>query len=308
MAAAVLTTACGGGSNINPVAFVGPSSSPTVSGTLSDSVTGTPLGPFSRPVSFLPALLEFTAPGHYPRTARVTRDGQDIDLLPSDGGFDLEFYQQFARGSLSGPPQALRILNTTSLSFYVQIEGASGFAAQVASRFEAVARQVVPDLTGGRVQVGRWETGTTPRALASGLVVVERTDEDSDVCGRALIGQAAGHIWIDSNRFCNPAATFAHEIGHALGFTHVTRRGSMMLPEQAFSNLNDSPTEIERVHGAIATAGRAAIAISTSIPSVSSPQFARVRRRTGSSTHSRGSRRKTPSQASTAVVNGTSGG
>jgi hypothetical protein len=248
---ACLTAACGGGGS-NPVAFVAPSSPPTVTGTLSDTITGAPLGSFSRSVSGLPTLLEFTAPAHYPRTARVTRDGQDIDLLPADGGFDLEFYQQFARGSLSGPPQSLRILNTTSLSFYVQIEGASGFAAQMASRFEAVARRVVPDLTGGRVQVGRWETGTEPRALAVGLVVVERTDENTDVCGRALIGQAAGHIWVDSNRFCNAAATFAHEIGHALGFTHVTRAGSMMLPEQAFSNLNDAPTEIERIHGAIA--------------------------------------------------------
>jgi hypothetical protein len=250
---ALLAAACGGGGN-NPVAFVSPtpSSTPTVSGTLSDTVTGAPLGTFARPVSSLPTLLEFTASGHYPRTARVTRDGQDIDLLPTDGGFDLEFYQQFARGSLSGPPQSLRILNTTSLSFYIQIEGASGFAAQMASRFEAVARRVVPDLTGGRVQLGRWETGTEPRALASGLVVVERTDENSDVCGRALVGQAAGHIWVDSNRYCNAAATFAHEIGHALGFTHVTRPGSMMLPEQAFSNLNDAPTETERTHGAIA--------------------------------------------------------
>jgi hypothetical protein len=251
--AALLAAACGGGND--PVAFVAPtptSSTPTVSGTLTDTVTGAPLGSFSRPVNSLPALLEFTAPGHYPRTTRVTRDGQDIDLLPTDGGFDLEFYQQFARGSLTGAPQALRILSTTSLSFYVQIEGATGFPAQMASRFEAVARRVVPDLTGGRVQVGRWETGTEPRLLASGLVVVERTDENSDVCGRALVGQPAGHIWVDSNRFCNADATFAHEIGHALGFTHVTRAGSMMLPEQAFSNLNDAPTEIERAHGAIA--------------------------------------------------------
>src|SRR5687768_17161421 len=217
--AALLTAACGGGNNPIPFVAPTPSSTPMVSGTLSDTVTGAPLGSFSRQVNSLPVLLEFTASGHYPRTARVTRDGQDVDLLPADGGFDLEFYQQFARGSLSGPPQALRILTTTSLSFYVQIEGASGFPAQMASRFEAVARRVVPDLTGGRVQVGRWETGTVPRALASGLVVVERTDENSDVCGRALVGQAAGHIWIDSNRFCNPDATFAHEVGHALGFT-----------------------------------------------------------------------------------------
>jgi hypothetical protein len=246
--ALMAAAACGGGS---PLPFVAPSPGLTVSGTLSDTVSGAPIGSFSRPVTSLPAVLEFTAAGHYARTTRIARDGQDVDLLP-DAGFDLEFFQQFARGALNGPLQPLRTLSTTTLSFYVQIEGASGFAAQAAARFEVVARRVVPDVTGGRVQVGQWDTGTEARALTPGLVVVERTDENSDVCGRALVGQPAGHIWIDSNRLCNPTATFAHEIGHALGFTHVTRPGSMMLPEQPSANLNDAPTEIERLHGAVA--------------------------------------------------------
>jgi len=248
---ALLTAACGGGGNV-PIPLTAPSPTEvTVTGTLSDTVSGAPIGTFSRTVPRLPMALEFTASGHYARTTLVTRDGQDVDLLPVNG-FDLEFYQQIARGSLSGPLQPLRILTATSLSFYVQIEGANGFAAQVAAQFEGVARRVVPGMTGGRVQVGQWQTGTAPRTPTSGLVVVERTDENSDVCGRALVGQPAGHIWIDSNRFCNAGATFAHEIGHALGFTHVTRPGSMMLPEQPSSNLNDAPTEIERLHGAVA--------------------------------------------------------
>jgi hypothetical protein len=189
-------------------------------------------------VNFLPTLLEFTAPGHYPRTARVTGDGQDVDLLPTEGGFDLEFYLQFARGSLSGPPQSLRILNTTSLSFYVQIEGASP-PGRAGSHWRTCPGGAVGDRN--RVSsVGRRPGGGGANR------------RNSDVCGRALIGQAAGHIWVDSNRFGNAAATFAHEIGHALGFTHVTRPGAMMLPEQASSNLNDAPTETERLHGAIA--------------------------------------------------------
>ena len=251
VAGALVAAACGGGGSGSPVPFTTPSPSPTVTGTLSNTVSGAPIGPFSRTVTSLPAVLEFTAPGYYARTTRIAREGQDVDLLPN-AGFDLEFYQEFARGALSGPLQPLRTLNTTTLSFYVQIEGASGFAAQVAAQFETVARRVVPGVTGGRVQVGLWETGTGARPLSPGLVVVERTDDNSDVCGRALVGQPAGHIWVDSNRFCNAAATFAHEIGHALGFTHVTRPGSMMRPEQPRANLNDTPTDIERLHGAIA--------------------------------------------------------
>lgn len=252
LALTVLAAGCGGGGSDSrfDVVPTAPSTA-TVTGTLSDTVTGAPLGTFSRAVSFLPAVLEFTADGYHPRTTRITRQGQDVDLFPLQG-FDLEFYRQFARDSLRGAPQSLRVLDSTTVSFYVQVEGATGFAQQLADRFETVARRVVPDTTGGRVRVGQWETGTAVRALSPGWVVVERTDEDSDVCGRALVGQPAGHIWIDSNRFCNPLATFAHEIGHALGFTHVTRPGSMMLPEQPFSNLNDAPTDMERLHGAAA--------------------------------------------------------
>jgi hypothetical protein len=149
----------------------------------------------------------------------------------------------------------LRVL-TQDVSFYVQVEGASGLAAQVAAQLEPVARRVVPDLTGGRLRVVSWETGTAAHDLQPGLIVVERIDEGSDVCGRALIGAPAGHIWLDVNRLCNMNATFAHEIGHALGFSHVTRAGSMMLSDQPFSNLNDAPTELECCHGAVAYSRR----------------------------------------------------
>ena len=144
----------------------------------------------------------------------------------------------------------LQVLSA-DLSFYMQVEGTQ-FPAQTAVQLEAVARRIVPALTGARLHVLRWDTGTAPRAPQNGWIIVERSDESSNICGRALIGALAGHIWLDSNRACNIAATFAHEIGHALGFSHVTRPGSLMLPEQAGSNLNDAPTEIEQRHAAIA--------------------------------------------------------
>jgi hypothetical protein len=251
---------CGGSSSSSASGPIAPSpvtpaapptgSGLTVSGTISDTVTGAAIGTFSQQVARLPARITVSAPGHLDRSTTVTTQGQTVDLIP-EAGFDLEFYRQFARDVLeSGTPQPLEILSG-DVSFYMRIEGTQ-FPAQLSAQLEAVARRVVPDLTGGRVRVQRWESGAAVRAPQNGTILVERSDELSNVCGRASVGTAAGHIWLDSNQSCNITATFAHEIGHALGFTHVTRPGSLMMPEQPNANLNDAPTEIERRLGAIA--------------------------------------------------------
>ena len=255
---AVLAAGCGGsnasviGVTPSPVTPVTPvaSSGTTVTGTLADTVSGAVIGTFSQQVARLPARLTLTAPGHLARSTTVTAQGQTVDLIP-EAGFDLEFYREFARDLLdAGSPQPLKVVSG-DVSFYMQIEGTQ-FPAQLAGQLEAVARRVVPDLTGGRVRVARWETGTTARAAQNGTILIERSDELSNVCGRAAVGTLAGHIWLDSNPACNITATFAHEVGHALGFTHVTRPGSLMMPEQPNANLNDAPTELERRLGAIA--------------------------------------------------------
>jgi hypothetical protein len=173
-----------------------------------------------------------------------------VDLIPT-AGFDLEFYRQFARGSLDGSLQPLHVLRE-SPSFYMEVEGAKGLSAQIAAQLQSVARRLVPELTGGRLRVVRWETGTVPRSPQAGWIMIERQDQQDRICGRALVGASAGQIFLDGNRLCRVDAVFAHELGHALGFWHVNLEGSLMFPQQRDSNVADAPTERERRHAAIA--------------------------------------------------------
>jgi hypothetical protein len=100
--------------------------------------------------------------------------------------------------------------------------------------------------------VTRWETGPTPRAPQPGWIVIERADLGPQVCGRASVGAVAGQIVLHSDNICNLDSVLAHEIGHALGFFHVSAQGSLMFPQARLSNVNDRPTERERVHAQLA--------------------------------------------------------
>lgn len=227
-----------------------PTPTPSFTGTVTDTVTGATVSGYTATLNG--SRVTVSAPGYL---TRETRNGASVDLIP-ERGFDLGFYRQFARddfGRDRGGNEPLWVLQQ-SPSFYMEVEGAKGLSAAVAVRLEAVARRIVPLMTGGRLQVARWETGPSPRAPQDGWIMVERRDENG-VCGRALIGNVAGQIWLDGNgQGCSFESVFAHEIGHALGFFHVDRSGAMMFPQQRNSNLADSPSDIERAHAAIAYA------------------------------------------------------
>jgi len=194
------------------------------------------------------------APGYISRDTWVTTANPTIDLFP-EAGFDLAFYRQFARDTFARPMglEVLRVLSQAP-SFYLEVEGANGVSAAMAARLEQVARRTVPLLTGGRFQVTRWETGPTRRPLRTGCIMIERADLVSPRCGEAFVGASAGQIRLDNDTSCSMEAVLPHEIGHALGFWHVDRQGSLMYPQQRNSNLADAPTDRERTHAALAYA------------------------------------------------------
>jgi hypothetical protein len=190
-----------------------------------------------------------SAPGYVTRetNASATR----VDLFP-EADFSLAFYRQLTRGALSGNMYDLTVLPDAP-SFYVETEGPRGFSTDTVIRMEAQARRLVPMITGGRFQVGRWETGPTPRSPQPGWIVIEKMDEPG-ICGSALIGALAGSIRLVGNApGCWMAENLAHELGHAFGFFHVDRPGSMMLSRPEGPSL-DAPTEMEQRHMALAYA------------------------------------------------------
>jgi hypothetical protein len=251
----LVTIGCGGEPS-TPAAMLAPTplpggvpappSGPPFTGTVTDTLSGAPVLGFTATISG--SRLTVAAPAYVTRDTRGT--ARTVDLIPQ-AGFDLEFYRQLTRGSLEGSLQPLRILGQAP-SFYMEVEGAKGLSAQTAVILERVARRVVPQFTGGVLQVARWETGPLPREPQAGWIVIEREDAPGNTCGRALVGALAGQITLDGNSRCRVDAVFAHEVGHALGFWHVNNPGALMAPQQRGDNVNDALTDRERHHAAIA--------------------------------------------------------
>ena len=240
--------ACGG--NSSPVSPTPAPPSNAVVATLTDSASGASLGTQTVTAAILPALIQFRAPGHHDRQAWITSRTPTVDLIPLAGGFDLAFYRAFARDSLEDAIQPRRVRRTAP-SIYVQT---TGMSAAYVSALEASARALVPALTGGRFQLQRWETGDAARAPADGWITVALFSDPANSCGRGVVGGEAGRAFRNTAERCRyhgePVGTvdlFAHEIGHAMGFTHVTGF-HLMNPTSG----PGTPTATERFHAAIA--------------------------------------------------------
>ena len=259
VSALLLTVACSGGStptSPSPQPAPAPVPAPiapstiTVTAALTNTVSGAVIGSHVQTVNSLPAQLTVSQAGYVTRQTWVLSAEPRIDLFP-EAGFDLGFYRQFLRGGMDGRSDPLRVLRQ-SPSIYMEVEGTKGLSAATAATLERVARRIIPELTGGRLQLLNWETGPAPRPRQPGWIVVERQDE-AGLCGKALIGASAGQIFMGGDSTtCNAGAVFAHELGHALGLWHVDTMGSLMYRQQRSSNLADAPTATERHHAALA--------------------------------------------------------
>ena len=239
--------ACGSSPQTGPSPVPVPSSI-TITATIADTVTGAVIGSHVQSVNSLPAQLTIAQAGYVTRQTWVSSAEPRIDLFP-EAGFDLAFYRQFARGALDGAVQPLRVL-AQAPSIYLQTAGLS--AANVAA-LEAAARATLPALTGGRFTVMTWETGAEARAPRAGWITIELVNDPALNCGRATIGASTNQVWLNLADRCERSRTsgtaFAHELGHALGFWHVTAPDGLMFATAA---IGAQPSNMERHHGALA--------------------------------------------------------
>ena len=211
----------------------------------------------------IPVMVE--AAGHLRRQTflKWERGERDtvLDLIPDARPFSATFFRELLRDAYESP-NALEPFRrwTSTPRFVLRTVYQDGRAVE--PEVLAVIRQAVgwsvPAFTGGTMSA-RLEEGPATPAPAIGVVriLMVRDDPSSTTCGRATVGRDPGTITLFSDA-CNcgsvkvPSEVVAHEVGHALGFWHVSDRRSIMYPTIKFRCPTGQLSDDERYHAALA--------------------------------------------------------
>jgi Carboxypeptidase regulatory-like domain/Matrixin len=208
--------------------------------------------------------LRIDAPGYITRETYVRFEGGTrtvtLDLLHEGGGFSLEYYRQLARDSTAAPALEPLWRLTDNPNFYVRTVDQNGrpIEPEVLRGVYAAIPKAVTDWSAHKLAMGVLETGTATRPRTPGWIVMNiLREKEAEFCGLAQIGAVDGQIelWDDrcscgSNKL--PGALVAHEVGHALGFFHVTDENAVMFPTFPDRCPNGVLTTRERFHAAVA--------------------------------------------------------
>jgi hypothetical protein len=184
-------------------------------------------------------------------------------MIKDSSPFSMDFYGQLVRGRYDqeGAPWAVLRL-ATSPKFYVRTVDQSGRAIEpeVLDVVRDALQRGVTAFTAGKLAAAAIESGADVRPDAAGWInvdIVRTTDSDAITCGTAFIGANPGRITLYDD-VCNcgsrkiPGEVVMHEVGHAMGFFHVSDRKSLMYPTvSGYCPVGDlSPAE--KYHSAIA--------------------------------------------------------
>ena len=193
--------------------------------------SGNPVGPSPTPVLAVPR------PGIVPPPPR------QFDVRPVDSRFNDQFWQQFVFNQHDDPnpnrdARFSRVLDQNpSPNVYIRMGDPTGrrvVSNQQRDHIQRAVPQLVQQLTGA--YRGRVESGIGDRTRQGWITVrfvtqEEEPDISDGACGRARVGQDPGYITIArENCVDHFPEVFAHEFGHAMGFTHVADRTAVMGP------------------------------------------------------------------------------
>ncbi len=244
------------GARVAPVA----GSATTTDGSGSFRLSSTQ-APSSEPIS-----VKVEADGHVTRELFLryqagTRGDVTIDLIRNVAPFNLGFFNALVRGEFDDLDELTPVLRLeTSPKFYVRTIDQNGRAVEpeVLGVVLPAIRKAVTDWTNGVLSVSTLETGTQTRPRTEGWIVVNITrNYSSEYCGAAYVGSTEGEIEFVNDR-CNcgsnkiSGAIVSHEVGHALGFWHVSDRNSVMYPYAPGNCPPGNLSASERYHSTLA--------------------------------------------------------
>ena len=190
------------------------------------------------------------------------RGNVTLEIIRDAPPFSLDFYKQFVRDMYdhpSGPPSFLRRWEMAP-SFYVRTVDQNGRPVEpevLAVTLDAL-RRAVPAYTADRYAAAAIETGTDVRPTTIGWINVDfRRESNSRICGQSFVGANPGTITLFED-ICScgsikvPGSVTMHEVGHALGFFHVSDKNSLMYPFDSGFCRAGALSAAESFHAAIA--------------------------------------------------------
>lgn len=213
-----------------------------------------------------PMAVKVDADGHvtrdtYLRYQAGTRGDVRIDVIRNAAPFSLSFFNSLVRGEYDDLGELTPVLRLEeSPKFYVRTidQNRRAVEPEVLAVVLPAIRKAVTDWTNGTLSVSTLETGTETRPRTEGWIVVNITrNYSSDYCGAAYVGSTQGEIELVNDR-CNcgsnkiSGAIVAHEVGHAMGFWHVSDRASLMYPYVPGNCPPGNLSTSERYHSALA--------------------------------------------------------